>query len=203
MITVVVCSYRYGHLAAHCIESLLSQTKQPDKIMFVDDGVGDCHHLKKIYPNVEYVFREKNLGIDKNFDDMLRRVNTEYTMFLGADNWLRSDAIEILSGHDEDVITYDIMITGNLKDEFFRPNWMGPKVMDRGDIIWRRNSEWHGSMVYRTEMGKKVGYTRNQEFPYEDLYMWGGLKKLGAKIKYIPEPLLMYRRHKENFLPMG
>ena len=41
MLTVVVASYQYGHLAAHCIESLLSQTKAPDKILFVDDGVGD------------------------------------------------------------------------------------------------------------------------------------------------------------------
>ena len=35
MLTVIVASYRYGHLAAHCIESLLSQTKAPDKILFV------------------------------------------------------------------------------------------------------------------------------------------------------------------------
>ena len=34
MITVVVASYRYGHLAAHCIESLLSQTRPPDHIIF-------------------------------------------------------------------------------------------------------------------------------------------------------------------------
>ena len=40
-VTVVVASYKYGHLAAHCIESLLSQTRLPDRVLFVDDGVGD------------------------------------------------------------------------------------------------------------------------------------------------------------------
>ena len=45
-ITVVIASYQYGHLAAHCIESVLCQSRKPDKILFVDDGVGDCgqHH---------------------------------------------------------------------------------------------------------------------------------------------------------------
>jgi hypothetical protein len=53
MITVVISSYKYGHLAAHCIESVLCQTKKADKILFVDDGVGDCHHLPKLYPSIE------------------------------------------------------------------------------------------------------------------------------------------------------
>ena len=38
MITVVISSYKYGHLAAHCIESVLCQTKKADKILFVDDA---------------------------------------------------------------------------------------------------------------------------------------------------------------------
>jgi GT2 family glycosyltransferase len=119
MLTIVIASYRYGHLAAHCIESLLSQTKPPDKILFVDDGVGDCSHLPAMYPEVEYVLREKNLGVVDNFQDMLMRVQTEYTMFLGADNWLRSDTVEQLLEHnhlrDADIVTYEIMVTGEFK----------------------------------------------------------------------------------------
>ena len=45
-VTVVVASYKYGHLAAHCIESLLSQTRLPDSVLFVDDGIGRI--LKKL-----------------------------------------------------------------------------------------------------------------------------------------------------------
>ena len=63
MITIVISSFHYGHLASHCIESVLSQTKRPERILFVDDGAGDCEHLQKIYPEVEYVLREQNLGV--------------------------------------------------------------------------------------------------------------------------------------------
>jgi glycosyltransferase involved in cell wall biosynthesis len=38
MITLVIASYHYGHLAAHCIESILAQSKRPQRIIFVDDG---------------------------------------------------------------------------------------------------------------------------------------------------------------------
>lgn len=40
MLTVVIDSFGYGHLADHCIESVIGQSKQPDKILFVDDGWG-------------------------------------------------------------------------------------------------------------------------------------------------------------------
>ena len=36
MITIVIHSYKYGHLAGQCIESLLSQNYKPEKILFID-----------------------------------------------------------------------------------------------------------------------------------------------------------------------
>ena len=117
MITVIIASYRYGHLAAHCIESLLSQTILPSRILFVDDGGLDCSHLPSLYPDIEYIFRQKNLGVVDNFHNMLSKVNTEYVLFIGADNWLRSDAIELLSNASTDIVTYDIVVTGELKEE--------------------------------------------------------------------------------------
>jgi len=114
MITVVIASYRYGHLASHCIESLLSQTSSPAKILFVDDGGLDCAHLPALYPDLEYILRPMNLGTVDNFQDMLARVTTEYVLFIGADNWLRSDAIELLSDASTDIVTYDIVVTGKI-----------------------------------------------------------------------------------------
>ena len=52
MITVVIASYGYGHLAAHCIESILSQSVPPARVLFVDDGAHDCLHLEHLYPEI-------------------------------------------------------------------------------------------------------------------------------------------------------
>tara|TARA_S200000501_G_C20728732_1_gene701827 strand:- start:416 stop:1015 length:600 start_codon:yes stop_codon:yes gene_type:complete len=198
MLTIVIASYRYGHLAAHCIESILSQTKAPEHILFVDDGVGDCKHLPKIYPQVEYVFRENNLGTVENFQDALMRVNTEFTMFIGADNWFRSDTVEILTNEPADIITYDIMCTGELLET--HPINHERKVW--GDTYWCREGGHHGSMMYRTSIGQRVGYSRNQgsKNTEEDLVLFDGMRRLGATVKYIDKALLYYRRHRENFI---
>jgi glycosyltransferase involved in cell wall biosynthesis len=199
-ITVVISSYHYGHLASHCIESILSQTRKPDKILFVDDGVGDCTHLPKIYPEIEYVLRENNLGTVANFQDMLMRVITDKCMFLGADNWLRADTLEILENIDADVVIYDIIVTGDHKKGLLKrhSNEMTPY---QGDLYWDRNNKHHGSMLYDTKLAQSIGYKstggKNSE---EDLYMYREMVKKRVKIKWIKEGLLYYRRHRENFI---
>jgi len=202
MITVIIASYQYGHLAAHCIESLLSQTLLPEKIWFVDDGALDCAHLPVLYPEIDYVLRDQNLGTVDNFQDMLDRVQTPYVMFIGADNWLRSDAIEKLRYPTTDIVTYDIVVTGELKEEILE-RVPGQTVPHQGDFYWDRQGLHHGSMMYRTELGKRVGYQKkhaNSEHPQEDWNLWDQMITLGATVSSIDQGLLYYRRHRENYL---
>ena len=202
MITVVIASYRYGHLAAHCIESLLAQTIPPTRILFVDDGGLECGHLPSLYPDIEYVLRPKNLGIVDNFQDILSRINTEYVLFIGADNWLRSDAIELLSNTSTDIVTYDIVVTGELKKEIL-DRVPGETVPYHGDLYWNRQEQHHGSMMYRTSFGQKIGYKKRYEdgaHPQEDWNLWDKMIEQDATVASLKEGLLFYRRHRENFL---
>jgi len=200
--SLVICSYNYGHLAAHAIESALSQSLLFDKVYFVDDGARDCTHLPAIYPEVEFILREKNLGIVANFQDMLNRVQTEYVMFLGADNWLRSDALYMLSQYKQDIITYDIMVTGELKNEMAR---LYPHSTNHynGDIQWSRKDQHHGSILYRVSKAREVGgYEKHRPDGVrtdEDNALWDKMLKSGATVKYVNSEFLYYRRHRENF----
>lgn len=199
--TLVIASFRYGHLAGHAIESALSQTSPFSHILFVDDGVGDCSHLPQIYPDVEFILREKNLGIVANFQDMLNRTDTERVMFLGADNWLRDDALELINVADADIVTYDIFVTGSLRDEIVRRH---PNELHRheGGWYWDRSSGHHGSMLYNAAFARKVGgYESPPGRSLEDKVLYEKLISKGARRIHIPEPLLYYRRHSENFNP--
>ena len=203
MITVVIASYGYGHLAAHCIESILSQSVPPARVLFVDDGAHDCLHLEHLYPEIEFTHREKNLGTVANFQNMLMRVDTEYVMFIGADNWIRSDTIELLSKEKADIVTYDIVVTGELKDEILN-RVPGESFKVNGDHYWHRKDKHHGSMMYRTSLGKRVRYekrfTDTTTHPQEDWRLWEMMLASGASVSSISEGLLFYRRHRENFL---
>lgn len=199
-ITVVIASYQYGHLAAHCIESILCQSRPADKILFVDDGVGDCKHLPKIYPEVEYVFRDQNMGTAQNFQDMLMRVTTDKCLFIGADNWLRSDALEVLDKVDADVVLYDIIVTGDSKEGLLGRHGSEMKPY-QGDLYWSRFQKHHGSMMYNTKIAQSIGYKETGDIhPQEDLFLYNGFNKLRAKIVWVQEGLLYYRRHRENFI---
>ena len=201
MITVVICSYKYGHLAAHAIDSVISQTLIPSKILFVDDGVGDCKHLPPLYPEVEYILRQKNLGTVDNFQDMLQRVDTEYVMFLGADNWLRQDTLATFADAEiADITTYDIIVTGEFANEITRRH--PQEVTPHPDgYYWDRSSGHHGSMIYNTELAKSVGgyCDGHGKRTSEDATLYQRMLKAKATRIHIPEAFLYYRRHRDNF----
>lgn len=200
-ITIVVASYHYGHLAAHCLESIRSQTAAPYEILFVDDAAGDCFFLEERYPEVKFTFRKKNLGIVENFNDMLNKVKSSKCLFLGADNWLRSDALELLSKGDADIVTYDIILTGDLKEDRLVHHRHEMQNL-HGDFYWSRDHQHHGSMVYNVQLAKSVGgYIRNSESKQteEDRVLWHRMTDAGASVKYLNEGLLYYRTHRENF----
>lgn len=205
MITVVVSSYKYGHLAAHCVESILSQSVKPERVMFVDDCAGDCAHIHKHYPEIEYYENPENYGTVKNFQNMLNKVTSKYCMFIGADNWLRSDAMKIFKTFidlgNPDIITYDMILTGELKETRIKYH-ANEIVRYQGDYYWRRDNKHHGSMVYRTELAKSVGgYTKYNEShqTLEDLSLWDKMINAGAKVANINEAFLYYRHHRDNF----
>jgi glycosyltransferase involved in cell wall biosynthesis len=201
MITVVIASYRYGHLAAHCIESVLCQTRKTDRILFVDDGAGDCEHLQRLYPSVEYVIRSVNIGTVANFQDMLNRVETDRCIFVGADNWLRADTLDLLDRQKTDIVTYDIVVTGELRNNIAQRH--SHEMADyQGDYYWSRMMVHHGSMLYNTNLAKRVGGYAASGGPNseEDLVLWNRMIKGNATVSHVNQGLLYYRRHKENFI---
>jgi len=202
-LTVAIMSYKYGHLAAHCIESIQSQSQPPENILFVDDGGGDCAHLPTLYPSVDFILRPQNLGIVENFQDILmNKITTERVLFIGADNWLSSDAIQEISqaANKADIITYDLLVTGNQKDEILNRH---PKEVhaSRGDWYWDRSSGHHGSMMYRVDKAREVGgYAHSgRNRSEEDQVLYRRMINAGATRKHIAKALLYYRRHEHNF----
>lgn len=177
-------SYKYGHLAAQAIESVLNQTKQFDVVRFYDDGAGDCKHLPDIYPEVEFILRPKNLGIIDNFNDALKQTSTEQVMFLGADNWLHPKTLELLSTAKEDIVSY--------------PAWL----VKQSDYERWEPGVPHGSSLYNVELAKKAGsyQASGNEHTEEDSELFKKMKASGATVGLIDMPLLFYRwAHRKNY----
>jgi len=199
-VSVVIASHGYGHLAGHCIESVLDQTRKPDAVLFVDDGVNDCGHLPVIYPEVQFVLRPSNLGTVANFNEMLSRVKTNKVLFIGADNWMSPHCLEICLSYDADVVVPQLAITGELKRPFLNHIGIGRKAQYPVWNFGPGSNDYHGSMLYSVKLGSEVGYQAADGSTKleEDRHLFHGMKKLGARVAYTTEPLIYYRRHRAN-----
>jgi glycosyltransferase involved in cell wall biosynthesis len=197
MITVAIISYRYGHLVSQAIDSVLGQTRKPDKVIVVDDGVRDCSFVKKLYPEIELVERPRNFGIVENKNDILYHlVQTDKMIMLGADNWLRPDAIEKMEKSSADIVSSWLYITGEEAGD------------TTGELMYLENGyvRWelpgiHGCALHDTSKARLAGGYRasGNRKSEEDSVMFGEMIKRGATFEVIKEPLLFYRRHRHNF----
>lgn len=184
-ITVCIMSYKYGHLAGQAVESVITQTKKPTKIKLYDDGVGDCEHLRKLYPEVQVIKRHRNLGVVENFNQALKKVDTDRVLFLGADNWLDPQALAFMAKQPEDIVSCDAWIVGK-----------GPYER------WELLHQPHGSALYNVDFAREVGGYEHSgnENAEEDSVLFKKMMDKGASFVRVPEPLLFYRRHRANYI---
>lgn len=201
MVTIVIHSYRYGHLASHCLETVLSQTLEPTKILFIDDGVGDCKYIPEMYPQVEFIQRKSTLGQVDSFNNALNMISTKYFMMIGADNWLRCDALEVLLTREADIISYDLVVTGSEKKRW-STNTKDACNLYEGGYYWSRKGLHHGSMIMNTIKAKQCGYgsyiSKDNKI-CEDYYLYTKMLETGSSYNHVSEGLLYYRKHRFNF----
>jgi len=221
-LSVVIASYNYGMYAAQAIDSILSQTKIPDRILYVDDcsAKGDvgCEVAKRF--GVDFIRREANYGVLKNFQDILfNQVTTERMIMLGADNWFRNDAIEKMSAEDADIVSTDYYTTGSgvreskiathrkyvYEDGYYVrkfPQYASPEKIKAKIQI---KNFIHGSSLFNVKFSRACGGYRimnpdsSGKSLCEDWGNWIGMIAAGATLRHIPEPLLYYRKHRFNW----
>ena len=208
-ITAVITSYGYRDFLAQAIDSVLSQTVIPDDILVVDDGKHDgCAEVARRH-KLRYIERENNLGIIKNYNDILyNHVHTENMFILAADDYINPLYVEKMNVEGYDIISCDITLIGEYA---FKSTFRKRNSCKDGYYIWNfkpgrsifHANYIHGSSIYNVEKAKEVGYsgirgkTEGRRFQ-EDWMLYRGMIKNGAKHLHISEPLLYYRRHRIN-----
>jgi len=210
-IQINIISYNYSHLLGQCLDSIFSQTKMPDVIKVIDDFSIDRHITYELCNkyNVEGIFRKENLGHVINFNTTLNETKTDKVMMLGADNYLRPDAIELMSNENADIVSSDIILVGPEANKF--SNLVkGSRKYNNGywEIKFNCNKNInngnyiHGSSLYNVKLAKKVGgyEMSNRERPESDWMLWKKMINNGAIHLHICKCILYYRKHKFNYI---
>lgn len=102
MIDILLPFYGDGDLARTAIESVLAQTSPDWRLVVVDDQSPDQsvgHWLRALdHPQVQYHRNQRNLGVNGNFKRCLGLATATHVVFLGCDDRLLSNYVEVMTG---------------------------------------------------------------------------------------------------------
>ncbi|MFA5772802.1 MAG: glycosyltransferase family A protein [Thermoplasmata archaeon] len=110
VVSILIPAYNYGHYIPETIESILNQTYRNFEIIIVDDGSTDdtanvINKYAAIYPEKIRYFHQKNQGPQIALNTAYNHSKGEYIFFLGADDKVIKDGLEIfvdfLKNHPE------------------------------------------------------------------------------------------------------
>ena len=204
-IDILMATYNGERYLSEQIESIISQTYTEWNLLVRDDGSSDntCVILteyEKKDSRVKIIKDNKgNLGIVKNFEELLHNSKSEFIMFSDQDDVWKKDKIEIMMKYieDSDLIISDAVITNeNLElqcDSLFSV------VNSRNGIIKNiiKNTYYGCCMLLKKRVLDKVlPIPENKEIGHD---LWVGLiSEKYYKVKFINEKLLYFRRHSSN-----
>jgi glycosyltransferase involved in cell wall biosynthesis len=113
--SVVIPSYNSAAFVREAVESALSQTVSPCRVIVVDDGSTDETRrvLEPLMARIDYCYQQ-NQGVSAARNAGLSRVDSDYCIFLDADDVLEPDALEQLlrripSSGDRRIVYGDVL----------------------------------------------------------------------------------------------
>jgi glycosyltransferase involved in cell wall biosynthesis len=160
LVSVIITCYNHGNYLPEAIDSVKRQSYEPIELIVVDDGSTD--NTKEIalrYDNVNYIF-QFNAGLSAARNTGLDNCSGEYVVFLDADDWFYSNAIQLnadlldenpyaafVSGWHDKVDQYNqrivndeqILVTENYFIQLLKGNYIGmhAAVMYRKSVLQR------------------------------------------------------------------
>jgi glycosyltransferase involved in cell wall biosynthesis len=200
LVTVYITNYNYAEYIDNAVESVLNQTYNDIEILIIDDGSTDnsLEIIEKYQskPNIK-IISQKNKGLNVTNNIALHASNGEFIIRLDADDWLDSNAIEILVR----TIERDPHI-GLVFPDYYNVDKNGTilELVRRHDFtnVTLFDSPAHGActMVRKSFLQNLGGY--NELYKCQDgVDLW--LKFLGRhKISNVNLPLFYYRHHGSN-----
>lgn len=198
MISVYITSYNKAKFLSKAIDSVLSQTLQPEEIIIIDDASTDdsrdiINGYKNRYPNkIQVRYHEKNYGISKARNTAIENCNENIITFVDADDYFFPKKLEIeltklKSSNYGCVYSNHLFIDENgnqngvfskesdfpVQGEVFKENFLRSFNVESG-------ANFHNEMFYKSS-AKKIGLYDERIKIWED---WDFRIRMSKEFKY-------------------
>lgn len=207
--SVLVPVYNMMRYLGECLASVEGQTCRDFELVLVDDGSTDgsgraCDEFAASHPYAR-VLHQENQGLLMARRAALKAAAGEYVVTLDSDDFLRRDALEVVSAqidaHDPDIIAFDFSRSEDF-DTFgpsrlgIEPDFYGPDrygLLKREVCGGRHNNLW--SKCYRRSIADVAAdYSALRGLTHaEDLLQILPVVDGGHSFAYVGEALYYYR----------
>ncbi len=199
LISVVIPSFNYGKYINQAIDSVLNQTFSNFEIIIIDSSTDQdsINVLKKINHNkIKIFFREGKHLVGDNRNYGISKSRGKYICCLDADDKIKETYLEkalyLLESEHLDIVSTSLKMFDQDDKTFYQINQPNIKQMLNANHIFT-------VAVFKKSFWKKANgyYDFNEEknYIYEDWDFWVRCIALGARVKNIVEPLMLYRIH--------
>lgn len=209
LVSMVVPSFNHGRYVQACLRSIVNQTYRNIELIVIDDGSSDdsVTTIEAMSPElrerfVRFEFRSRpNKGLAETLNEGLAWCRGEYFAAIASDDVLLPEKtarlVEILEAAPGVAGAFGgsqiVDSGGNIVGNVTPPD----TEYTFDDVLFREHVIVAPCQLLRTELVRAAGgYPK--DLYIEDWYMWLKLTEHGARLKVIPEPLVLYRQHGTN-----
>lgn len=200
-ITVLMPVYNAAAYLKEAIESILAQTYRNFQLLLIDDASSDnsVDIILSFKDNrIRLIHHERNLGIKDTLNEGIELANTELIARMDTDDishpWRLQKQVDYLLLHPDCAMVSSLAKIIDSSRNYLRP--YDPYHLDTYYGLYFDCYICHPAVTYRKSCVETVGkYTMQYS---EDFDLWWKLSRQ-FKIYVLPEPLLLYRAHDQNY----
>ena len=204
LVSIVLTTYNGEAFLEEQLDSLFQQTYSPIEVIAVDDGSRDntlliLNRYAAAHTNMKVFVNEDNLGFIKNFEKGCKLSRGELIALCDQDDHWDKDKIKKMA---EEIGEYPLIYCDSrLCDEELRD--LGRNI---SDIVHNQGFDNCLQLAVMCRMyGHALLFTRSlfdRAYPFLEVipHDWwlAFTATLNGGVKYLPEPLVMYRQHAAN-----
>jgi len=172
-LSVIIPTYNYGSRLRKAVISVVSQLRDDDELLIIDDGSTDeteqvIDGLKKEYLGKITCFRQKNTGVAAARNVGIAKCSGRYVVLLDADDELLPGALDALHHAIESYPSIELFIAGHQtasEQGVIRKHKVGRLANDKNSNVlayWdKKLTLSHGAFAVKKELFKEISYPEN------------------------------------------
>lgn len=207
-VSVVMATYNGKGYLQEQIDSVLAELQPGDELIVVDDASHDGTPellASLVWPTLRLVQNPSNIGVLRTFEHGLLLASGDIVFLCDQDDiWLPGKRAAFLNAFAADRRTLVVVSDAQLIDAkggVIAPSFMATRGGFKGGLISTvvRNRYLGCAMALRREVFA-AALPIPRFVPMHDMWL-GAVASVAGRVRYLPSPLLQYRRHGANVSP--